>query len=484
MSYCKYHPLQAASHSCSQCAMSLCTDCIDEGRAGDNPRCLLCGGELKSLGVVVDVTPFWRRIDAAFRYPLSAQVLAVIGVISLITAASSFLPLPLMVGIGLLCTGVMTKYYFNCLSATALGNMTAPDITTAYEGGVILVIRLLLAMVIMSVVVTFLYVNVGPGIGGLVVFLMIIGLPAMIITYAMTESVFQALNPFKLGILIVSIGLPYGLILGILMIMMASVGVLSGLIGFQQSIVTLTLQSAVSNYYSVVMFHLMGYMIFQYQHQLGYIAEASKGELPTIRPESEKALARLQLMIKEGYWDTSRDEFRKALKLFPNDDPLNKTFFQFTLAALPEGVRDGSKYDSAMLVCDDYFAYLIRSGQSDRLYLHYKMAILSAPGYQPQRPELSFEIAQACHQHGNSKMAVKLLNGLHKRFPRYLHLVSAYQLLASALDEIPNMADKARQCRKLVVALKERAAPLVVSLGVENKPSFAVESAAVPEFSE
>lgn len=474
MDYCQYHPLQSAAHHCEKCQTHTCRQCTDEGQYGNESRCLLCGSETRSLGAPVDVVPFWRRIDASFRYPLKKELLIFIAVISFLTAVFSFFPVPLMVGLNILLTGVMIKYCFNCLSETAAGHMEAPDITSAYEGGVTLVFRLLAMFVIASVAIGFLFVKVGPFVGGLATFFFVIALPAVIIIFALSESMIEALNPARLVSLIHAIGLPYALILALLMIMIASVDVLSAIIGFEESVVILSLQAFISNFYSVVMFHLMGYMIFQYQHRLGFVAEEIHAGTENVRSESDRLLAKVQMYLKDGNWGAADQAYRDGLKRFPDHEPLNQQYFLWTLATLPNqaakyrellaeneasgkstSVRDPEEQLGS--VADQYLGYLIEAGQLHQLTMNHKRALLAAPGYRPQRAEICHELAKAYRDAGNPKAAVKLLNGLHKKFPRYFHLVPAYELMVLALKDIPGMEAHAIKCQKLIAALQQRA---------------------------
>jgi len=246
---------------------------------------MICERETESLGVQSDVVPFWRRIDQSFRYPLSKQSLSFIVVVSMAMAAASFLFVPLMIGLYLLTSGVMFKYCFNCLSETAMGNMQAPNVTSAYEGGVLLVFKILFVLVLLLVAVATAGTLLGAGFASFLGFFVIVSIPAMIILYAMTESLAEALNPLKIIALISSIGMPYGLILALMMVMLGSVDLLSQIIGYEGSFVSMALQSAISNFYSVVMFHLMGYVIFQYQAKLGYTAESLTNEPKSIRSD-------------------------------------------------------------------------------------------------------------------------------------------------------------------------------------------------------
>lgn len=492
MDYCQYHPLQSAAYLCQKCQRHTCRTCIDEGKYGTDNRCLMCGGEAQSLGAPVDVVPFWRRIDVSFRYPLKKELLVFIAVISFLTAVFSFLPAPIMIVLNVLLTGVMIKYCFNCLSETAAGHMEAPDITSAYEGGVTLIFRLLAMFVIASVAIGFLYAKVGPFLGGLAIFFFIIALPAVIIIFALSESMTAALNPLRLITLMNAIGLPYVLILAILMIMIASVDLLSALIGFKESVVILSLQAFVANFYSVVMFHLMGYMIFQYQHRLGFVAEEVSTVGQEVRPESQRFLAKIQMLLKDGSWGAVEQSYLDGLKRFPENGDLQQQYFFWTLSTLPsqkgkyqellaerEAVGNSTRIrDPAVKivsVVDSYLGYLIESGQQHLLTINHKRALVAAPDYCPSRPELCHELATAYRDTGNPKAAVKLLNGLHKKFPRYFYLVPAYDVMVLALKDIPGMETHVQKCQKLIAVLNKRAetadTSAVLATASDKKPA-------------
>lgn len=471
MEFCKYHPLQAALNVCPQCQVHTCKACVDEGKYGDEARCLMCDGATDSLGVVGDIEPFWRRIDKSFRYPLVTPLLVFLGVVSLLSAVSIFLPMPLMVGLNILITGVTIKYCFNCLSETAMGKMQAPPVSSAYEGGVVLIFRLLIMMIVACVAVGVVYVKVNHALGSVLGFFLIIALPAIVIVYAMTQSMVQSLNPIKLLSLIATIGMPYGLILAILMIMIGSVQLLSEVIGLDNSVITLTLQAGVSNFYSVVMFHLMGYMIYQYQHRLGYDLAEEHRDYTEIRPEQDRVLARIGIMVKEGYWGTAQQLFEQGLKRFRGDKTLNEQYFQFMLTTLPGSI---AQYERKALhagtsktatdpsehittVIDGYLAFLIRSDQKHALCFAHKQALIAWPAYRPAQPEICFELAKNYYSSGDPKACVKLINGLHKRFPNFHFLIPAYEQMLIALRDIPNMQAQTLQCQKLVAVLRHRA---------------------------
>lgn len=452
MSYCRYHPLSAAAQSCEACNSLLCDACTDQNFEQSKTLCLLCGGVTQSVGARSDIVPFWRRLDKAFRYPMHTPVLIFILVTSLLGSIALLLPVLFMIPLYLVCAGITIKFCFNCLAETAVGNMNPPDISESYQGGLKIMLRIFVAVVLISVVVGVVYQSVNESLAILFGVFLVISLPAIIIEYAMTESLTSALNPITILTMIARIGIPYALILAILMIMSGSMEVLSSFVPAEVSFVSVGLGSVISSYYTVVMFHLMGYMIFQYQHELGYSADMIQENEAGVRTEADKILARIMLLIKEGYWGGARKQFKREVKLFPNSDKLNSAYFQFVIASTDKSGENEAE------IFDGYLNYLLRAGQKDKLIMSHAKARIAMPVYVPGMPELRHSLAQSYSHKGDSKAAVKLLNGLHKAHPDYWDLIPAYQLLALTLADLPNMSKHAQQCLKLIEALKLRKA--------------------------
>lgn len=483
MSYCKYHPNKASLNHCPHCNIDVCETCTDEGEYGEDSRCLLCGKPMQHTGAPVDVVPFWRRIDKSFRYPLNKSVLIFLGAISFLTSLLSYLPGILTLGFNLALTGALLKYCFNCLHETAMGNMQAADITSAYQGGVSLFMRLLFILLLSIGAVVAAFTFVGHTFGMLMGIFLVFAFPAMIIVYAMSESVLDTVNPIKLIQLITAIGLPYGLILGIVAIMLGSVEFISEFIGHDDSIYILTLQSMISNYYAVVMFHIFGYMIFQYQDRLGFTSQYTHDDHHA-RPAAERDVAHLGLLTKEGRWAEVISFTENALKKDPGNSELQNRYFLFTLTSLTgavvmgrENADDPDKGQANVIahackVFDNYLLFLINSGQTHTLRPSFLKITSQLKRYLPNNPRVRFELAKTCNETGSYKTTVSLINGLHKSHPDFPYLVSAYRLMLEALQAMPETATQAAQCEKLLEALEQRAE----SRRQNQKPAFSTHS--------
>ncbi len=446
MNYCKYHPVAPATYACHHCSVTLCDNCIDEGKHGEQSKCFTCEREVESLGSVNQAEPFWNRFDKAFRYPLNTQSLIIIIVLSLLTSVVTYVPYGFLIYIVL--TGTLLKYSFSCLQETANGMMKAPDIIAAEGDSSSLLWKLFVMAVIVAGSIGFVSNYLGTAIAILLSGVLVITLPATFIIFVMNDSVLAAINPLNQIKLINSIGLPYALLLCIIMIMFASIGVIEEAMWGNFSFLSRTLQSMASNYYTIVLFHIMGYMLFQYQGNLGFTAREDHGERKTARTGPVRTLAKIKITVKEGRYDQAVKLFSRAVKEYPNNDTLNREFFKFLLAT--KNTPQINKFASV------YLWFLEKNQQSYKLMMSYKQLLRENANYALNSPELSFAIAKACEENGDPHSVVQLIKGFHKDFPDYEELIPAYELMANTLNELPNMSKQTKQSRDYVTHLKQK----------------------------
>lgn len=449
MKYCKYHPLNPAVYFCDYCNINCCECCINDGVGKTSPCCFNCNRAVDSYGINFSAVPFWRRLEESFRYPINPNTLMLMGVLSVLMALVSFFA-ELAVWVWIIYVallGVQLKYCFECLEKTASGDQSAPDIYAALSGGLILIVKLIMTMIALFAGLSLLNHFLGAIVAGLAGVIMVIGIPAMLINYALNEDILEAINPIKMLGLITGIGLPYGLLIGFVVVMMGSVSVVNELLGQNLSFVSLALQSFVSSYYMVVVFHIMGYMIFQYQHQLGFVLDGVTHS-PTMNKRNAQQLyhAHIDIVIKEGRYDEAYTLLSEATARFPSDISLYNKLFDL--------IYYSSNRNMLARFGLGYLRALMSSGQPDKLYTSYKKIIKLDPKFDPEGIELRHRLAIACHSMGDSLSVVTLLNGLMGKAPNYTHLYDAYVLLAQALENIPGMEANAEQCRILLERLK------------------------------
>lgn len=475
MAYCKYHPLLAATYECANCTISHCDQCAGDTDQYGNTLCHFCRQPMKSLGTAGSAEPFWRRLPESFRYPLNSNALPTIIGVALITtlvinlvAAKPYLIL-FSVTVYLVLTGAMLKYSFRCLERTASGEMSAPNTADALFGGLGLLLKLFLIMILLATAIGIASSFLHPSLAGLLGTLVMISLPAMLIRFTQSEEIFDALNPLYTLQLIVTIGLPYGVLIAFIMIMMGSVGVINALIGDHWYGLTRALQAIVSNYYMVVVFHIMGYMIFQYQGKLGFSARADDADAP--RDDISILMAKIDINIKEGFYEKAVHLFEQGIEKYPEDKTLAQKFYDF--------VYNTKRKASIKISAQHYLDLLAKNREYDKLNITFTTANRIYPGVMPTAANARLQLAKACHTKGDPTNAVKLLNGLHKSHPQFTHLAEAYTLLANALEDLkmPAQADK---CRAMVT----RMAPVPIpATPTQEKPEPSGERFSARELS-
>ena len=433
MKTCFYHPVSPATYYCQQCRLASCDTCSDVVTP-DQVRCFHCEASLQGLGAAHSAKPFWRRIDASFKYAMHKEVLIFLGVVAVLGAVVSYLPFgPLW---QLLLSGVMMKYCFNCLQASSQGIFTPPDISESYSRGLETLAKLLVVIIGILAMCFGAISLLGAGVGGILSLLLCAALPGAIIILALTDSVMQAMNPFKLMQLIVSIGLPYGLVLGFILMMSSSVAVLHGLFGDNMSMVSVTLQSFVSNFYSIVMFHIMGYMIFQYQGQLGFVAREDDHDF-IAASALDKCKARLSMSLKDGDFEQLLLDYVAAINKFPQEAALAEQCFELLYASGNKAHID--EFGSF------YLERLIKQGKDYQVRAVHKRLLTINPGFKADTADTRWKLAGIAFDAGDFKAVVQLLAALHKEFPDFAQLGQAYQLLAQSLEQIPGQQAKALQ---------------------------------------
>ncbi|MEE4300915.1 MAG: hypothetical protein V2J24_15860 [Pseudomonadales bacterium] len=445
MESCRYHPTVAAGWHCRHCARDFCDDCIAQGPQNRyQTTCILCDEPLDSLGGAGDAEPFWRRLEASFRYPLTLDAGGLIIGGAILGTVAIYLPPIFAVLLSLFVAGVVVRYSFNCLKSTAQGRLVAPDIVESYGGGIALLFKLFVMLMAVSLLIGLAVAFLGPALGGLIALVVLVLVPAMIMLFAAQDSLRAGLDLRAAWRLVGAIGTPYGVLLGLMLVMMTSIAVIEELLG-STGFIALTLQSAASNYYTIVMFHIMGYVLFQYQRELGYVAERDDGSSQTPKSERELIDARIAVFVKEGRYEDALKVFSAAVKRFPEDRALGRKCLDFLLATRQEKLLDD--YASA------FFERALKQRDPAPLAPDYHAVRRVLPGYMPDTAELRVALARELQHRGESKHAVQLLNGLHKVFPKYGGLPEAYGLMAEVLESMPKMAPQAEKYRAFAAKL-------------------------------
>lgn len=449
MESCKFHPVTPSKYNCPACQEEFCDSCVDHSVPAE-PSCFLCGGPVVFHVTTDNIDPFWRRLEKAFRYPLNMNAMMIIVGLSIASVVLTSMPFQGLITLilNLIVAGMTVNYAFMCLKATSEGDMTPPQPADAFSGSLSVLFRLFLMTLLIAFGIYAVGSSLGPGLAMVAVAIIVIGLPAILMCFAYTDSMLQAINPVNFIRLMVTTGLSYAVLVIFLMIMISSVSVLREIIGHDLAALSALIQASIGNYYAVVMFHLMGYMLYQYQEKLGIAADNDDHLITEAAEPADVALAHANVRLKLGDYDRVDEILSSALDVTRKDKRLWQRYFDFLIRC--------NRPESLQKFADKYLRHLIETAQTVNLSGDYKRILQLLPKFQPEDPHVRYYVANAVRSSGDSMMAVRLLNGMHKKYPEYENLVGAYVLMREALSDLPNMEAQVAKCGQLIAALQKK----------------------------
>lgn len=440
MEYCKYHPLTPAEYHCDRCGNDTCSNCVDDSGRHFQKKCFSCGRELESYGASNTAIPFWRRLRESFQYALTTPVLIGIAIFSVLITLVKFAPLGVV--FFFLLVGVFSKYCFRCLVDTSEGKMDAPDMAESFEGGFKVLLHMVGMVLILALCIGLSERYIGPGFSSFLSLLLVCGAPAFLVSYAMNENILEALNPLTAVKLIKAIGFPYGLLLAIITVMFSSISLLNALLSYVEIPGIYIIQNCVFCFYLIVIFHITGYVLFQYQRELGYVASHQSNDLDAVRSAFQFAMTKIDITLKEGDFNGVKMQFELIQKQFPLEPLVYSRYFDFLIAMTDvEALQDFST---------GYLDHLSRIGRNDKMRPSYKTIKTLIPNFIPESAEMRVALAMIANSQGDFLEAVQLLNNLHKSHPDFPELVSAYTLLKSAMAQLPSLAHQLPKCDRLI----------------------------------
>lgn len=312
---CKYHPTKPAQWYCADCDQYFCTACIDESRTGPLKKtlkrhCAVCRSPVEWVGVGSTIEPFWNHIPRLFLYALSPWPLALNALLCfgawLFSGRTMFSGL-----IQLVFFVIILKYGFTALRLTARGNLVAPPIS---QESISSDIGAVLKLFVLFVIVFFVVIQIaafGGMLGGIAAALSAqYFLPAIIIMFVASQSLIASLNPARFVPLALRIGKGYLIMYFFLTLLLGGPAALwYSVLQHLPSGLGAVLYNFAGNFYIIVSFHLMGYVLLQYHEEIGYDVEYDDVQKPDQkaknRPASaeEKLPARVNVLIKEGRID-------------------------------------------------------------------------------------------------------------------------------------------------------------------------------------
>lgn len=448
---CTLHRSRPAHFVCYHCGTSLCEECVStrvsQGYGGKekNYFCPACDSQVQLAGLGNVMVPFWHRLSSIFLYPFQLTPLILTAVLSLLAA---LFPTSILVSI---CVWViMMKYAYAVLIETGRGSLTAPAVNLE-----------MINQDVMQVLKQYLvFALLGGGVGlvagfsplaaiGLAV-LVIACLPMILMMLVSTNSVLQALNPMLFAPLIFRIGWPYLLMYLFLVFFLGAPAALFAYLPVEviPPILYAFVISFVSQCYTIMSYHLMGYVLLQYHDRIGYAVDyeyfiENQGRKAKRVPKSaeEDLKTGLAILVKNGKYQEALEKLLPFVKQKDPDWELSEKFYQLLAMA--------GEHERALRYSVRHFEVLVKNNRKKQAIELFPK--ITASPTAPPGAESVFTMAGWCEEMNDFKSALAAYAYFTKHFKKHYLLPEVYFKLAMLFHEKGRKSDKAKQILRGII---------------------------------
>ena len=442
--FCKYHPEVPARWGCSHCRINFCKNCISS-QEKQIPTCPVCGQQLESLGAGNLIRPFWQRIPQFFLYPFQFPPLLFMLLLTVLSIIVNKMPtdiMPFGILIELAMVMLFVKYAYVVLEHTAHGFLQAQrirgkllfdNLETPFKQ-LFIVFVFFIGLSELSELQTELPLYVG-------IFLTALIFPASVMVLAVEHRLLRAINPLILLDMIRRIGNAYFIMcLFLLLLLLGAMQATNIMFDYLPASIYMPTGNFIIMYFALVMFNMMGYVLYQYHEELGYNIHHEHDGLTDNNAwphETEPELRKIEILFHEGKLAEAQQRLIQMNQQHPGNMQYRERLHRLLLARADMG---GLGQYSA-----DYIGRLMlenRPSEALRVFTDcYKLDKDFKFGNGRQR----YMMAQLLNNNGQSRAALNLLTNLHVDFPGYEGIPDAYLLVARILCESFNEDKKAQQ---------------------------------------
>jgi tetratricopeptide (TPR) repeat protein len=203
------------------------------------------------------------------------------------------------------------------------------------------------------------------------------------------------------------------------------------IIGYLPASLNLFLLKVAENFYMIISYHLMGYVIFQYHEEIGYEVdlkeeELPSNEMPSEQDEADKILNRVDMLIKEGRLDDAIFLIRNEAKGAITNLSLAERYYN--LLKIKEQIPDMVKHGKV------YLDLLAKGNQKDKLCEVYSECASKDAGFTPN-PTTLLKTASCFNESGKPKESIEAYSRFVKGNPENPLVPKAYFLASNILNE-------------------------------------------------
>lgn len=433
--YCHYHLDQPATWRCTECHRLYCHTCLpldaDEFRT-HKAQCAMCNNTLLYLGATNTAQPFWERIGSFFQYPFHRNSLIMLGTFTIASAIfHNFL-------ISLLLICVFTKYLYYVLEQTSFGNMEPPSVSTAFspEHLALFFKQLSVFLSLMGLIGLVGRLTESFFLTSATALFVLLMLPASIIVLAMEKESRPAVNPIVLWRVANCVGWRYLIVFAYVFILLCGpTAVFYLLHNALPPAVLAGISSLIISYFFIVIFHMLGYVLFQYQGEFGYVAGLHGGstddEQTHTNHNTQLIMSTADIYLLEGKHEGAITKLSEGLKQYPEDITLRDRYHQLLKALNQHQHQHQQMIKHATIYLDILYKNKNYAKASDIFMDCYTVD----NQFRPTNPAICHQLASELFKKHQYRPALFLLHNLHQRAPQYQALPEAYFLAAKIYSE-------------------------------------------------
>lgn len=378
------------------------------------------------------LTPFWQRLPKFFLYPMQLGSMLRIAGYSVVAGFSMFLPPPFGGLLRAILWIVFLKYAFVVMERTANGQFDEPNDLNGNEGGdVAQVMRQFGLFMILGLVVgllAYMFGSTGYVLGSL---MLSVVMPAGIMIIAVSSSLPQALNPFQILFYMGTIRSPYFALCFFIFSLSGSGEWVQGfLYTHMDSWLVLPLLGFVEFYFTLIIYHMMGYAVYQYHEKLGLHAAVSFEDAQAKQSTGKTVdpiYAKLGALLAEGHHDEAIDLLREELRTRWESNELHERYQKLLFAS--------GKQIPAMQHAREFINKLVNEKRMFQALDLCEQWLKLDPAFHLQDSFHVHVLATAARMAGRYRLALDLMRGFDRRYLQHEHIPSIYFLSAQILSE-------------------------------------------------
>lgn len=443
---CKYHPNEQATWYDGEAGILFCDTCVASDDASDEgtARSFLSNKPLQQVGRRVAQDPFWTILSHFIEYPLVRDPLLVMAAVAvaLVLLPGGLIGIGIAVAMGLLLGG----YGAVVVEQSAEGMMKAPPYQSLLKAdNWPMGVQLWLLFAAGGVASGYGYISYGMLQGSLLSLAIWLLLPALLIQTFVTGNLGLALfAPQKWLHTLMVMPLEYIVMVGVMFFLhTASATFASIAYDLLPGFLSWSVAGLIIGWLWLVTAHLCGYLVCRYQKGLGYesqqLNEQVKRRRRSRRPEEERRQA---VLLREGRFDKILAGYKAQLEKQQNSLPFCEQYDRL--------LEVFGRHEAQLEFADQYLQVLMANNMMTQAMDLVRRCRERHAGFTPATVQTSWEMAQLFAEQGEPKLAVQMLQDIHKRAPTWPGIAEAYLFLATLLARDFKKPEKAEQYIRFV----------------------------------